>query len=492
MLSVWIAIVLLIFIVLYESWLKPTGNSEGFVGLVSVGNSSFWQNWMPRRGDVGLNPTGEPDGYIRNIRYFAGYTDVQHLGQDHDFCRMVLPPSGKEDEQFFACALGGTEGLSSVKYRTLAVVDGFEISRDDYMNNGYCRILKRGDGFQAMCNPIGDTSFKKDLIVDPTPPPNIVTLLSFYEGIVFWLRFRDDLLDYAKNLNVSTAGKIEIDELPRDITEGLEFNGVDQFLRLGDDPNLQFGDVVQLRYLRATSFWVYFEEFTNNAKIYDFGNGPNQDNVFVGIVGRGNIGAQQEEPKLCVDEALKTIPQEPSGAQGVTEVSPQVAFATSRANIETYDCPAPDIYGRIMPPLEEKAPKPDAATSADLLYEIFEGKMRKLHVQVKNVFQLKKWTHIVITTTNNAPFSSGLKIYANGKVVHSEENAFLPQTNYTTNNYIGKSNWSSVTSQYDNADQLFKGKLFDFRGYRTAATQKKIKDTHEWGQKLLGLNLKSI
>ena len=140
MLSVWITIILLIFIVLYELWLKPTGNSEGFVDLVSVGNSSFWQNWMPRRGDVGLNPTGEPDGYIRNIRYFAGYTDVQHLGQDHDFCRMVLPPGGKEDEQFFACALGGTEGLSSVKYRTPAVVDGFEISRDDYMNNGYCRI----------------------------------------------------------------------------------------------------------------------------------------------------------------------------------------------------------------------------------------------------------------------------------------------------------------------------------------------------------------
>ena len=489
MVSVWIAMILLLGIVVYEIW-KPQWVSEGFTSLVSVGGSSFWQKWMPRRGDVSIDPTGEPDGYTRDIRYFAGFTDVQRLGQDHDFCRMVSPSATSHDgvnkDMFFACALGGTEGLSSVKYRTKSVADGFEVSRDDYMNTGYCRILKRGDDFQPMCNPIGDTSFK-DLVVDPTPPPAIQTLLSFYEGIVFWLRFKDSLEDYAKNLMVSVAGGMEIDEVPRDTTDGLEFNGVDQFLRIGDDTNLEFSDVVQLRYLRGVSFWVYFEEFTNNAKIFDFGNGPNQDNVFVGIVGRGNSGTQQEEPsKSCVDESIKTVPDQPSGAQCVTEVSPQVAFATSRANIETYDCPSPDLFGRIMEPNEQKAGKPHDASTADLLYEIFEGKMRKLHVQVKNVFPIRKWTHIVITTTNNSAFSSGLKIYANGKLVHTEESAFLPQTNYTTTNYIGKSNWANTTSQYANADELFKGKLFDFRGYRTAFTEQKIKDTYEWGQTLLG------
>ena len=59
----WIAIVLLLGVVTYEVWLKQPG-SEGFSTLVSVGNSSFWQKWMPRRGDVSLDPTGEPDGYI--------------------------------------------------------------------------------------------------------------------------------------------------------------------------------------------------------------------------------------------------------------------------------------------------------------------------------------------------------------------------------------------------------------------------------------------
>jgi hypothetical protein len=282
-------------------------------------------------------------------------------------------------------------------------------------------------------------------------------------------------------------GGIEIDPIPAPTTEGLSFNGVDQFLRIGDDPNLEFTDIVQLRYLRCVSFWVYFEEFNNNCKIFDFGNGPNQDNVFVGIIGRGNQTAQQDDPsKVCIDESLKTVPDAPSGPQCTQEVSPQVAFATSRANIETYDCPNPEIFGRVVPPLETKAAKKEA-TTADLLYEIFEGKMRKVHIQVKNVFPIRKWTHIVITTTNNSAFSSGLKIYANGKVVHTEESTFLPQTNFTKQNYIGKSNWANVTSPYANADELFRGKLFDFRGYRTACTKKKVKDTYEWGQKLLNI-----
>jgi len=444
---------------------------------------------MPRRGDVGLDPTGEPDGYIRDIRYVAGYTDVQRLGQDHDFCRMVLPSSGGEGDMFFACALGGTEGLSSVSYRTPSVADGFEISRDDYLNGGYCRVLKRGDGFQAMCNPVGDTSFK-DLIVDPNPPAAIQTLLTFYEGIVFWLRFKDSLEDYAKNLTVSVAGGMEIDPVPSDRTEGLEFNGVDQFLRIGDTTNLEFGDVVQLRYLRGIMFWVYFDEFTNNAKIIDFGNGPNQDNVCVGIVGRGNIGAQQDlsvAPEGALDGKPSVAPEgalDGKPSLCTQEVSPQVAFATSRANIETYDCPSPELFGRIMEPLQGKAQAPHDASSADLLYEIFEGKMRKVHIQVKNVFPLRKWTHVVITTTNNSAFSSGLVIYANGKQVHREESTFLPQTNDTTNNYIGKSNWANTTSPYANADELFKGKLFDLRGYRTACSEKKVKDSYEWGLRL--------
>jgi hypothetical protein len=492
----WIGLIFLIAITIIEIW-KPELINEGFANVVSVGDSAFWAKWMPRRGDVGLNPTEEQSGYLRDMRYFAGYTDVQRIGANQDFCRMVQA-EGDPKDMFFACALGGTEGLSTVKYRTPSVKDGFEISRDDYMNDvlgegrdGYCRILKTGfDQFEAKCNPAADSSFKSSLVTDANPPDNIKMLLNFYEGIVFWLRLRDDMLDYAKNLIVTKAGGMQIEEFPPNppVTNGLEFNGIDQFLRIGDSKDLSFGDVVHLRYLRATSFWVYFEEFTNNAHIYDFGNGPNKDNVFVGIIGRGNAGPQTDilQKPTCDDQAINTVPSAPSGQQCTEEVCPQVAMATSAANVNLWDCPKPELFGRIMKPIQPTAAPPGEAKTADLLYEIWEGSMRKLHIQVKNIIPLRKWVHVVITAGNNDASKPDLKVYCNARLVHTEAAAWLPQTDFTTKNYIGKSNWANATSPYDNADELFKGKLFDFRGYRIRMDEKKIKDTYEWGRKLLG------
>jgi len=495
----WIGLILLLIFILFE-FCKPRWLQEGFENLVSVGNSPFWIKWMPRRGDISLDMS-EEEGYIREIRYFAGYTDVQRLGQDHDFCRMVESKSDPEDI-FFTCALAGTDGLSSLKYRTVSKKDGFQLSRDDYMNdvlgdgrNGYCRILKTGpDTFEARCNPAKDSSFSVALVTDSNPPSDIQRLLSFYEGVVFWLRFYDDMLDYAKNLTVAKAGKMEIDETPRlPETEGLTFNGVDQFLRIGDSKDMTLGQTVQLRYVRAFSFWVYFEEFTNNAHIFDFGNGPGKDNVFVGIIGRGNANVQQK-PLLsspCIDQAITTVPSAPSGAQCTEEVSPQRAMATSSADVNRWDCPSPELFGRIMPPLNEKSAVDQEASTADLLYEIWDEKQRKLHIQVKNAIPLKKWTHIVITAGDNDPWKPSLRIYRDGEEVYKEESAWLPQTNDTSYNYIGKSNWQNTTSPYENADELFKGKLFDFRGYRATMTKKKVKDTYEWGKEKLGLDKES-
>ena len=496
-LYLWIGLIILITVAVVELW-KPEIINEGFASLVSVGDTAFWAKWLPRRGDVGLNATEEQGGYIRDIRYFAGYTDVQRLGVNHDFCRMVQAV-GDADDKFFACALGGTEGLSTVKYRTPSVRQGFELSRDDYMHDvlnegrdGYCRILKTGtDTFEAQCNPAGDTSFSSSMITDANPPEDIKLLLTFYEGIVFWLRLRDDMLDYAKNLTIAKAGGMEIQEAPPNppVTEGLEFNGNDQFLRIGDAKDLSFGEVVQLRYLRATCFWVYFDEFTNNAHIYDFGNGAGKDNVFVGIMGRGNAGPQSDEllKPVCLDQAITTVPAPPSGQQCVEEMSPERSMITSSANVNLWQCPKPELFGKIMKPLEPKAAPPGEAKTADLIYEIWEGQMRKLHIQVKNVIPLRKWVHIAITAGDNDAWKPNLKIYRNGSVVHTEGAAWLPQTNYTTNNYIGKSNWQIMTSPYENADKLFKGKMFDFRGYRIAMDEKKVKDTYKWGKNLLGL-----
>jgi hypothetical protein len=488
--ALWVTLFLLILIAITELW-NPRLINEGFTSLVSVGESQLWAKWMPRRGDVGLSPTDEEPGYHRDIRYFAGYTDIQRIGQDHDFCRMILPTGGSEEKDlFFACALGGTEGLSTVKYRTKSLKDGFEVSRDDYMSkSGYCRILKTGEStFEAKCNAIGDSQFDTKLSTDGNPPPEIQTLLTFYDGIMFWLRFKDDIHDYAKNLTVSKSGSIEINEVPQKRTSGLLFNGKDQFLRLGDSKDMSFGNIIQLKYLRAVSFWVYFEEFTNNAKIYDFGNGAGNDNVVCGIMGRGNEEAQLDLSitKTCTDQESNTVPSYPSGQQCVIEQSPQTALFSSSADVERWDCPKAELFGRIMPPLHSTAMPKYEAKTADLIYEIWEHKQRKLHIQVKNVFPLKKWTHIVITTTNNDAFKPGLKIYRDTKLVYTEPSAFLPQTNNTTNNYIGKSNWTNVLTKDVNADELFRGNMFDFRGYQSAMTDKKIKDTYNWGINMLG------
>ena len=503
----WFAVLLLLVIVILEIS-YPNIINEGFSNLVSVGDSDFWAKFAPRRGDVSYDPTEEERGFVRDIRYFNDYTDVQRLGVNHDFCRIVMPEGKTEKDAFFACALAGTQGMSSTHFRSKSVRDGFELSRDDYMRDvlgdgrdAYCRILKVGENsFEIRCNPASDTGFLDRTIVDSNPPEYIEKLYSFYEGILFWLRLRDDMLDYAKNLTISTAGRLQVEENPpkRDLpsgevtapTHGLSFNGVNQFIRLGDTKDLTLGDNIQIRYMRAVSFWVYFEEFTNNAHIFDFGNGAGHDNVWAGIVGRGNAPASQQEqrPLLCGSQI--TIPSAPSGQQCVPETTPQELMETTAANVNEFQCPKPEMFGRIMEPTHPKTPKAHDAHTADLVYEVWDHQQRCMHIQVKNAIPLRKWVHIAITAASTDALKPDIAVYVNGKLSHMEPGGSLPQNNYTTNNYIGKSNWSNQDkiTLHENRDELFKGKLFDFRGYNIPLNQNKIKDTIQWGRKCLGMD----
>jgi hypothetical protein len=122
----------------------PLDYTEGFNGTVSIGESDFWRKLVPRRGDVG--PEQEQNGYVADKRYFSGYVDVQRLGTTSDFCRMVQKGTDKKNK-FMACALGGTENMTTVGFRGPSVRDGFRLSRDDYMRDvdgegraSYCRI----------------------------------------------------------------------------------------------------------------------------------------------------------------------------------------------------------------------------------------------------------------------------------------------------------------------------------------------------------------
>ena len=125
--------------------------------------------------------------------------------------------------------------------------------------------------------------------------------------------------------------------------------------------------------------------------------------------------------------------------------------------------------------------------TADLLYEIWDNQQRKLHVQIPDAFPLRKWTHVAMTATNQDAARPTLTFYINDELVDTEVDAWLPQDGATQSNYIGKSNWMNATSDASNADELFKGQLFDFRGYNQFMTRAKVTETYRWGLKKLGL-----
>jgi len=497
-LSFGIPIIIVIIIGLYFY-----NRSEEFEGFTVINDTkekvnSFVMKYIPKRGDVGTYE--EEKGFQRDPRFFAGYADIQRLGVKNDFCRMVQPEGSDDPKKaFFACALAGTENLSGTEFRTETVEDGFLRSRDDYMHDvtgagreDYCRILKNADGtFQPMCRRALDRKFGKKDIIDPQPPGHIRTLLDFYDGIIMWLRLRDDLVDYAGNLLVATTGDLSIDETPNvSITEGLRFDGVNQFLRLGENYSMEFGDSLSIRMMRAVSFWVYFDEFTNNAHIFDFGSGEGNNNVFLGIVGRGNPTMDKNAIRQILCDDRDTIPAWPSGAQDAPEMSPQRLMKTTSANVDEFTCEGFEVEGRRMKPLRPRAlpPKGEPVT-ADLIYEVWDSKQRKMRLKIPNGVKLKTWTHIAITADSMDAFRPNLDVYINGRFVFKHPNGFLPQTSFTSHNYIGKSNWANATSQFENRDELFKGSIFDFRAYNKIMGAKKIAETAKWGAGLLGIKM---
>jgi hypothetical protein len=478
---------------------------EGFTGGISVGDNPFLTAYFPRRGDISFEE--EEAGYIQDPRNVMGYADVQGLGVNHDFCRMIVPKGTKDNgQQFFACALAGTENMSSTNYRTLTVAQGFKTSRDDYMrdadNDGksdYCAVVKMPNGgWEAQCYRGLTTAFDTRTFVDTEPPDDIANILNFYEGIMFWFRFIDDMKDYGENLKLYAAGSIEIDETPNvlpsqrpldkttglddrvQITKGLQFDGSTQFLRLGDSPDMSFGKKITLTTMRAVCFWVYFDEFTNNAHIFDFGNGPGQDNVFIGIIGKGDegLGSAILRPDPCSYES--TVPDAPSGAQPVESMSPQELMMS---------CPEKPVLPRKLPPLkplQSVSKNGHEGKTATLLYEIWNGKLRLQHMKVPKAIKVKTWTHVCITASTGDGVRPAVEIWIDGVKAAENPDGYLPQASVTSNNYIGKSNWMN-TSNYENKPELFHGSLFDLRGYNQAVNEQKLVKTIKWGKRYLGL-----
>jgi hypothetical protein len=492
--TVWIGLCLLLGALILEIF-APAKLAEGFQSLVpSKPKQNFISNLIVKRSDVGIGR--EQGGFVQDRRYFAGYADVQRYGVENDFCRMVTL-SGEEGAMF-ACALAGTTG-NPVEYRTNTVKQGFRISRDDYMRDilkdgrqAYCRILKQKDQtYQPMCVRALDNRFNDKDEMDSDPPEEILTLLDFYGGCEIWLRLRDDMVDYMGKAIVQFAGGMKIDQTPRPtITQALYFNGQNQFVRFGDTSALSFGNVVKMRSVRAFSVWVKFDTFTNNAHIFDFGDGPGVNNTWMGILGKGDASEDSgNKVRPGSDCPETTLPDGPSGAQFCAELRPQELYETSSANVDDYTCPGITEYPRKFDPIQTKPTKTaSGATRATLQYEVWEQKLRKVQIKVNGAIPLQKWTHIVITAKNMDAMRPDLNVYVNGNLVATQLQGYLPQAKITSNNYLGKSNWANDFSGYELRDELFNGSMFDFRMYSAPLPESKIKRILQWGSGKLGMD----
>lgn len=488
---------LLLLVIIYE-WCIPSAVKEGF--LASASTISILT--FPPRGDIGTY--AEEGGFVRDDHYFHGYADVSRLGVKHDYCRLIAPKSDPENP-FFACALAGTENLSSTSFRSRSVKDGLRLSRDDYVLSAskvtggrasYCRILRATDGtYQPLCIRANTTDFDTRDVLDQNPPEEIKTLLKMYSGCVSWLRFFDDRIDMVGAVTVLQSGVPEQEENPAlTVTKGVHFNGIDTFLRLTDSNDISLGTVVPLRSLRAFQCWVFFDSFTNNAPIFDFGNGAGVDNVRLTIVGKGDgsiaSSSVVRSSKCDEDESKKTLPSGPSGQQPVSETTPQHLMETTDANVNAFQCTgfaeSPRALEHPFPLAQDPVPS-GPPTSATLLYEVWDGKQRKMRIKIPGVIPLRQWTHIVVTAASQDSYRPDISVYVNGEQVSRKPSGFLPTASSMTSCYIGKSNWSNSTSQYENKDGLFHGSLFDFRLYRIPLSDATIQLSYAWGREKLGL-----
>jgi len=482
----------LLCIVLYELFKDRKYSLEGF----SSNSQSYMDKFYPKRSDIVPGNVKDESPWVRDLRYKDEYVDIQKLGHKSDLCRVVVKP-GDPGSAMLACGLAGTDGVSSLTYHSKSKADGLKLGRDDYYKDvnsdsrdDYCRIIKVKDApddlWESWCVVAGLDSFVPQEIRDSSPPETIKDMLWFYDGIMVWYRFKDDLLDYGENTHLALAGDIKIDENPRKPkTDGIQLNPVrknqiyeppvaDQYIRIGENNDLEVEEKLELRQLRAFSFWVHFDMFSNNARIFDFGNGAGHDNIFIGIEGKGNnasplnSGKKEGQPAnvVCSQKAPK-------------ELLPQDYL---NELIETSG-PQPIDNDQDMPENQDTA----QVKRANLLFEIWDKQQRKMRIKILDAVQERKWHHIAFTT-RDLSFTPTWEVYIDGALVYTHPSGHLAQTNYTTKNYIGRSNWENAQGQGEYKDERFRGSLFDFRMYRIPMPQTKIQKTIQWGKTLLNLN----
>lgn len=144
----------------------------------------------------------------------------------------------------------------------------------------YCRIIRYPNTrlWAAMCAPAGGLGFGAREIEDPRPPAAAAQMLWWLQGALLWYPLVRGLAEVVDGgTMVASKGTLLPDP---DITDGLELNGVDNYLTMPT--------AVSLAPVRAIAFWARPREFKNNMRVFDFGAGEGVDNTIVGTEGTTN------------------------------------------------------------------------------------------------------------------------------------------------------------------------------------------------------------
>jgi hypothetical protein len=430
----------------------------GYIVSETVGGKLKEGFAVPRRSDIGRIEDGwaEEAGYVRDLRYTEGFTDIQGHGVAADFCRAVAR-RGDPDSLHIACALGTRDGMDTMEYKSMTLREGFRMSRDDYFRAGasnkgrmdYCRILKdRETGeWHSSCAIAGRTGFKADEERDTIPPPAIRDLLEAYDGILTWFRWVDDEIDYAENADVESHGRAEFPSLLRPVvSRGLQLNRhaaaarvahqpappLRDYLRWGEKGALTLDQAIPPRQIRAISFWIWWDAFEKGARVIECSGGGKKDLMWLGVEGGGH----------------ELVPARAAGA--AQELRPDVIQSV----------------GQLTEPAAVLAQP--LAKAATYVFEIWDEEQRLMRLaSPMGSARTDRWQHVAVTVTDGQAWWPTWQMWIDGNLVATKTDGRLSPALELTQNFIGRG---------------VRGCIQDFRVYSKPLTEDKLQTAIAWGR----------
>jgi len=406
-----------------------------------------------RRTDIGPVSEGwthDETGWIRDLRYTETFTNVQGLGIAGDFCRAVYKNKKPETLQI-ACALATRDGSNTLEYHSKTVGEGFRMNRDDYWKSvasvgqltssartDYCRILQdeRGEWFSS-CAVVTPLGIGPREVRDTNPPPYIKSLLNAYQGCLTWYRWQDDSEDITKHSVIEVHGSPVFADLLKPIkTRGLQLNRSgtysNDYLAWGEPETLMLDQDIPPKTIRAFSFWVWWDVFDKDARIFDLSN-DGKDRVWFGVL----TGPGQNAAPLAAQQAIEVRPE----------------------------------HYLVQQPLVEPMKEVSDVEATYYVFEIWDQDQRITQLRVQKAKE-NRWQHITITTTNTDSWWPTWTLWVDGKKEVEKEGRAIPAL-ALKHNFIGKN---------------FKGCIQDFRVYNRPMTEADIESAIQWSGPLLHPN----